>query len=78
MSKGIGFMNEKLDLSLSELTIISCALDDYYHSQVARYKSSEYYECVEIKELLDDVDSRLSKANKKVEKNKAKQPTPDW
>ena len=48
-------MNTKLDVDLSELTIISCALNDYYFSQIARYKSSEYYEVVEIKKLLDTV-----------------------
>ena len=70
--------NTKLDVDLSELTIISCALNDYYFSQIARYKSSEYYEVVEIKKLLDTVDLKLDKANEIYEKNKAKQPTPGW
>ena len=71
-------MNTKLDVDLSELTIISCALSDYYFSQIARYKSTEYYEVVEIKKLLDTVDLKLDKANERYEKNKAKQPTPEW
>ena len=39
---------------------------------------AEYYEVVEIKKLLDSVDLKLDKANKIYEKNKAKQPTPEW
>ena len=79
MSKGTGFMNSiKLDVSLTELSIINCALDDYYGSMVDYYRTSEYYEVKEIKEIKDRVDSLVVKENKKVEKNKASQPTPEW
>ena len=42
MSKGIGFMNDiKLDVTLDELSIINCALDDYYGSMVKYYRTRE-------------------------------------
>ncbi len=79
MSKGIGFMNDiKLDVTLDELSIINCALDDYYGSMVKYYRTSEYYEVKEIKSLKDRVNALGFKEQEKVEKNKAKQPKPDW
>ena len=79
MSKETGFMNSiKLDVSLTELSIINCALDDYYGSMVDYYRTSEYYEVKEIKEIKNRVDSLVVKENKKVEKNKASQPKPEW
>ena len=79
MSKGIGFMNDiKLDVTLDELSIINCALDDYYGSMVKYYRTSEYYEVKEIKSLKDRVNALGFREQEKVEKNKAKQPKPDW
>ena len=79
MSKGTGFMNSiKLDVSLTELSIINCALDDYYGSMVDYYRTSEYYECKEIKSIKDRVDALTFKEQEKVAKNKAKQPIPEW
>ncbi len=79
MSKGTGFMNDiKLDVTLDELSIINCALDDYYGSMVKYYRTSEYYEVKEIKSLKDRVNALGFKEQEKVEKNKAKQPKPDW
>lgn len=79
MSKGTGFMNSiKLDVSLTELSIINCALDDYYGSMVDYYRTSEYYEVKEIKSIKDRVDALTFKEQEKVAKNKAKQPTPEW
>ena len=79
MSKGIGYMNNiKLDVTLDELSIINCALDDYYGSMVDYYRTSEYYEVKEIKSLKDRVNALGFKEQEKVEKNKAKQPKPDW
>ena len=43
----------KLDVTLDELSIINCALDDYYDFMVAYYRTSEYYECKEIKSIRD-------------------------
>ena len=79
MSKGTAFMNDiKLDVTLDELSIINCALDDYYGSMVKYYRTSEYYEVKEIKSLKDRVNALGFKEQEKVEKNKAKQPKPDW
>ena len=39
----------KLDVTLTELSIINCALDDDYGSLVDYYRPSEYYEVKEIK-----------------------------
>ena len=79
MSKGTGFMNDiKLDVTLDELSIINCALDDYYGSMVKYYRTSEYYEVKEIKSLKDRVNALGFREQEKVEKNKAKQPKPDW
>ena len=44
----------KLDVTLTELSIINCALDDYYGSMVDYYRTSEYYECKEIKSIRDN------------------------
>tara|TARA_A200000159_G_scaffold136386_1_gene135965 strand:- start:27 stop:245 length:219 start_codon:yes stop_codon:yes gene_type:complete len=72
-------MNDiKLDVTLDELSIINCALDDYYGSMVKYYRTSEYYEVKEIKSLKDRVNALGFKEQEKVEKNKAKQPKPDW
>ena len=68
----------KLDVTLTELSIINCALDDYYGSMVDYYRTSEYYEVKEIKSLKDRVNALGFKEQEKVEKNKAKQPKPDW
>ena len=79
MSKGTGYMNSiKLDVSLTELSIINCALDDYYGSMVDYYRTSEYHEVKEIKSIKDRVDALTFKEQEKVAKNKAKQPTPEW
>ena len=79
MSKGIGYMNNiKLNVSLTELSIINCALDDYYGSMVKYYRTSEYYECKEIKALKDRVNAIGYREEEKVIKNKAKQPNMEW
>ena len=68
----------KLDVTLDELSIINCALDDYYDFMVAYYRTSEYYECKEIKSIRDRVDAITFKEKEKVIKNQAKQPKPEW
>ena len=79
MSKGIGYMNNiKLDVTLDELSIINCALDDYYGSMVDYYRTSEYYEVKEIKSLKDRVNAIGYREEEKVIKNKAKQPNMEW
>lgn len=72
MSKGIGFMNDiKLDVTLDELYLISIALNAYQ-------METDNYHLNEIKSLKDRVNALVFKEQEKVEKNKAKQPTPDW
>ena len=79
MSKGIGYMNNiKLDVSLDELSIINCALDDYYGSMVDYYRTSEYYEVKEIKSIRDRVDAITFREQEKVAKKQASQPKPEW
>ena len=79
MSKGTGYMsNIKLDVSLDELSIINCALDDYYGSMVDYYRTSEYYEVKEIKSLKDRVNAIGYREEEKVIKNKATQPNMEW
>ena len=79
MSKGIGYMNNiKLDVTLDELSIINCALDDYCGSMVDYYRTSEYYEVKEIKSLKDRVNAIGYREEEKVIKNKAKQPNMEW
>ena len=68
----------KLDVTLTELSIINCALDDYYGSMVDYYRTSEYYEVKEIKSIRDRVDAITFKEKEKVIKNQAKQPKPEW
>ena len=63
----------KLDVTLTELSIINCALDDYYGSMVDYYRTSEYYEVKEIKSIRDKVDAITFREQEKVAKNKAKQ-----
>ena len=55
----------KLDVTLTELSIINCALDDYYGSK-------------EIKSIRDKVDAITFREQEKVAKNKAKQPNMEW
>ena len=62
----------KLDVTLTELSIINCALDDYYGSMVDYYRTSEYYEVKEIKSIRDKVDAITFREQEKVAKNKAK------
>ena len=79
MSKGIGYMNNiKLDVTLDELSIINCALDDYYGSMVDYYRTSEYYEVKEIKSIRDRVDALTFREQEKVAKKQANQPKPEW
>ena len=79
MSKGIGYMNNiKLDVTFTELSIINCALDDYYGSMVDYYRTSEYYEVKEIKVIRDRVDALTFREQEKVAKKKASQPKPEW
>ena len=68
----------KLDVTLTELSIINCALDDYYGSMVDYYRTSEYYEVKEIKSLKDRVNAIGYREEEKVIKNKAKQPNMEW
>ena len=68
----------KLDITLTELSIINCALDDYYGSMVAYYRTSEYYEVKEIKSIRDRVDAITFREQEKVAKKQAKQPKPEW
>ena len=68
----------KLDVTLTELSIINCALDDYYGSMVDYYRTSEYYEVKEIKSIRDRVDAITFKEKEKVAKKKASQPIPEW
>ena len=68
----------KLDVTLDELSIIICALDDYYGSRVDYYRTSEYYECKEIKSLKDRVNAIGYEEETKLIKNKAKQPNMEW
>ena len=58
----------KLDVTLDELSIINCAPDDYYDFMVAYYRTSEYYECKEIKSIRDRVDAITFKEKEKVAK----------
>ena len=53
-------------------------LDDYYDFMVAYYRTSEYYECKEIKSIRDRVDAITFKEKEKVAKKKASQPIPEW
>ena len=53
-------------------------LDDYYGSMVDYYRTSEYYECKEIKSIRDKVDAITFREQEKVAKNKAKQPNMEW
>tara|TARA_B100001057_G_scaffold484228_1_gene562045 strand:- start:631 stop:840 length:210 start_codon:yes stop_codon:yes gene_type:complete len=68
----------KLNISLTELSIINCALDDYYGSMVDYYRTSEYYEVKEIKSIKDRVDALTVKEQEKIAKNQANQPKPEW
>ena len=68
----------KLDVTLDELSIINCALDDYYDFMIAYYRTSEYYECKEIKSIRDRVDLLHLKKKRRVAKRKASQPIPEW
>ena len=68
----------KLDVTLTELSIINCALDDYYGSMVDYYRTSEYYEVKEIKSIRDRVDAITFRELEKVAKKKASQPKPEW
>tara|TARA_B100001248_G_scaffold38299_1_gene24509 strand:+ start:449 stop:661 length:213 start_codon:yes stop_codon:yes gene_type:complete len=68
----------KLDVTLTELSIINCALDDYYGSMVKYYRTSEYYEVKEIKSLKDRVNAIGYEEETKLIKNKAKQPNMEW
>ena len=68
----------KLDVTLTELSIINCALDDYYGSMVDYYRTSEYYEGKEIKSIRDRVDAITFREQEKVAKKKASQPKPEW
>jgi len=68
----------KLDVTLDELSIINCALDDYYGSMVKYYRTSEYYEVKEIKSLKDRVNAIGYREEEKVAKKKASQPKPEW
>ena len=68
----------KLDVTFTELSIINCALDDYYGSMVKYYRTSEYYECKEIKALKDRVNAIGYEEETKRLKKKAKQPKPEW
>lgn len=68
----------KLDVTLTELSIINCALDDYYGSMVDYYRTSEYYEVKEIKSLKDRVNAIGYEEETKRLKKKAKQPKPEW
>ena len=68
----------KLDVTLTELSIINCALDDYYGSMVDYYRTSEYYEVKEIKSLKDRVNAIGYEKETKILKKKAKQPKPEW
>ena len=68
----------KLDVTFTELSIINCALDDYYGSMVDYYRTSEYYECKEIKSLKDRVNAIGYDEETKRLKKKAKQPKPEW
>lgn len=68
----------KLDVTFTELSIINCALDDYYGSMVDYYRTSEYYECKEIKSLKDRVNAIGYEEETKILKKKAKQPKPEW
>ena len=68
----------KLDVTLTELSIINWALDDYYGSMVDYYRTSEYYECKEIKSIRDRVDAITFREQEKVAKKKASQPKPEW
>ena len=42
------------------------------------YRTSEYYECKEIKSIRDRVDAITFREQEKIAKNKAKQPKPEW
>ena len=68
----------KLDVTLTELCIINCALDDYYGSMVDYYRTSEYYEVKEIKSIRDKVDAITFREQEKVAKKQASQPKPEW
>ena len=68
----------KLDITLNELSIINCALDDYYDFMVDYYRTKDYHECKEIKSIRDRVDAITFKEKEKVIKNQAKQPKPEW
>ena len=68
----------KLDVTLTELSIINCALDDYYGSMVDYYRTSEYYEVKEIKSIRDRGDAITFREQEKVAKKQAKQPKPEW
>ena len=68
----------KLDVTLTELSIINCALDDYYGSMVDYYRTSEYYECKEIKSIRDREDAITFREQEKVAKKQASQPKPEW
>ena len=68
----------KLDVTFTELSIINCALDDYYGSMVKYYRTSEYYEVKEIKSLKDRVNAIGYEEETKRLKKKAKQPKPEW
>ena len=68
----------KLDVTFTELSIINCALDDYYGSMVDYYRTSEYYEVKEIKSIRDRVDALTFREQEKVAKKQANQPKPEW
>ena len=79
MARGTGYMNNiKLEVSSTELNIINCVLSDYYDFMVDYYRTKEYYECKEIKEIRDRVDALTFKVQEKIAKNQAKQPKPEW